>query len=211
MANKILTFVVALFLPLFAFGADVSPADAGQKAKLAFVRVNESVSVMKVRVNVNGQQLDEIAKDESVQTLIDPGLALVTIDEALVPGKFQFSFNAEKGSEYLFEITSSLNEMDADHLFGVPPKVANGKILVNGGTMKATLFSAKNAAPPAPELVAKPVVAEPVKVAPLEAAPVKAPASIKDRLQMLKDLHDQGLISNEVYNEKQQKILDELK
>jgi hypothetical protein len=213
MRNKLLAFVMALCLPLPAFAADAPQPDAGQKAKLEFIRVNESVSVMKVRINVNGRPLDEIGKDESARTLVDPGLALVTIDEALVPGKFQFSFTAEKGSEYLFEITSSLDEMDAEHLFGVPPKVANGKILANGGTMKATLFSARSANPPAvaPEVVAQPV-ATGGKVVPLaEAVPAKAPSGIKERLQMLKDLHDQGLISNEVYNDKQQKILDELK
>ena len=200
--------MAALLLPALAFGADTPPPDAGQKSKLEFVRHNESVSFLKARIDVNGQKLDEIAKGGSAQILISPGLAIVTIDEALVPGKFQFSFTAEKGAEYLFEIAT--DEVDADHLFGVPPKVADGKLLVNGGSVKATLFSAKLAKPvsPTPDATSKPADVAPAP----DAAPiVKTPPTIKDQLQTLKDLHDQGLISNEIYNEKQLKILDELK
>jgi hypothetical protein len=200
--------IAALLLPLMAFGADAPPPESGQKSKLAFVRHHETVAFLKARIDVNGQRLDEIGKDGATQILIDPGLALVTIDEALVPGKFQFSFTAEKGAEYLFEITA--DEVDAEHLFGVPPKVANGKMLVNGGSVKATLFSVILPKPVEPEPVAasKPVKVEPVSnVAPMAPAPL----TIKDQLQMLKDLHDQGLISNEIYNEKQLKILDGLK
>lgn len=202
------TCMIALLLPFMASGADAPVPEIGQKSRLGFVRHQETVAFLKARVDVNGQRLDEIGKGGSAQILIDPGLALVTIDEALVPGKFQFSFAAEQGADYLFEITAG--DVDADHLFGVPPKVANGKLLVSGGPVKATLFSAKLAKPIAqePGAASKPVKVEPAP----DAAPIaKTPPTIKDRLQAIKDLHDQGLISNEIYNEKQLKILEELK
>jgi hypothetical protein len=117
---RIITCIAGLLLPALAFCADATPPDAGQKSKLEFVRRNESVTLLKARVDVNGQKLDEMGKGGNAQVFIDPGLAFVTIDEALVPGKFQFSFTAVKGADYLFEITA--DEVDADHLFGLPPK-----------------------------------------------------------------------------------------
>lgn len=203
-----ITCMVVLLLSSIVFGAEAPPPEIGQKSRLEFVRHHETVAFLKARIDVNGQRLDEVGKGGGAQILIDSGLALVTIDEALVPGKFQFSFTAEQGADYLFEIIA--DEVDAEHLFGMPPKVANGKLLVNNGPVKATLFHAKLVKPLAQEPAAvKPARAE---SAPGAAAPaVKAPATIKDRLQIIKDLHDQGLISTEIYNEKQFKILEELK
>lgn len=192
-----------LSLSSLAFGADMPAQDIGQKSRLEFVRHAESVAFLKARIDVNGQPLDEVGKGGTAQILIDPGLAIVTIDEALVPGKFQFAFTAEKGADYLFEITA--DDVDLNHLFGVPPKANDGKILVNGGPVKATLFSVKPAKPLAPGAAP---IGQPLQ----DSAPaVQAPSSIRDQLQMLKDLHDQGLISNEIYNAKQQQILEGIK
>lgn len=198
-----IAFIAALSVPLFAFGTELPAQDAGQKSRLAFVRHAESVAFLKARIDVNGQALDELGKGGRTQISIDPGLAIVTVDEALAPGKFQFAFTAEPGAEYLFEITSE--GVDLDHLFGQPPKARDGKILVNGGPVKVTLFSVKTAKPLAPDS------AQSGGPVPDAASAVRAPSSVRDQLQMLKDLHDQGLISNEIYNAKQQQIIDSIR
>lgn len=195
--------IAALALPTLVFGADTPVQDAGQKSRLEFVRHAESVAFLKARIDVNGQPLDELGKGGRVQILIDPGLAIVTIDEALAPGKFQFAFTAEKGAEYLFEITS--DGVDLDHLFGLPPKAKDGKILVNGGPVKVTLFSVKPAKPLATGAAQTGFQGQDA------AAATRAPSSVREQLQLLKDLHDQGLISNEVYNAKQQQIIDDIR
>jgi hypothetical protein len=207
---KQLMYVAALWLPLSALGADAPPPETSQQSKIVFFRNSENIAFPTTRIDVNGQRLDDIGKDGTTKLLIDPGLALVTVDAALTPGQFKFSFTAEKGAEYRFEIFNSMEKQDADHLFGVPPKVANGKIMENGGSLKSTLVSANLPKPvePEPAPVSKPAKVEP---APDTAPMMKAPLTIEDQLRALKHLYDQELISKEAYIEKQQKILDELK
>ena len=207
---KQLMYLAALWLPLSAFGADAPPPKPVNNQKLCFFVIAKILLSRQPRIDVNGQRLDHIGKDGTTKLLIDPGLALVTVDAALTPGQFKFSFTAEKGAEYRFEIFNSMEKQDTDHLFGVPPKVANGKIMENGGSLKSILVSANLPKPPEPEPapVSKPVKVEP---APDTAPMMKAPLTIEDQLRALKHLYDQELISKEAYIEKQQKILDELK
>jgi hypothetical protein len=217
--------LAALAFSVSSHAADAPPAQTALKAKLQFERSSGKLAVMKARVEVNGRRLAELGKGESGEVLIEPGRTLIKIDTAYSPGQMLFSFTSEKGGEYRFEIFDSIDKMDADHLFGRPPKVANGEIMDTGGVLKATLFSAKLPAaapaevlppkpPAAPEAAPQPTAAP---VAPAAAAPAagngKPAASatpVKTQLEELKKLFDQGLISNEVYQEKQKKILEGL-
>lgn len=217
--------LIALVLPMAASAADAQPADAGQKARLQFDRTSGRLSLVKARVEVNGRRMTDLAKGESGEILIEAGRTLIKIDSAYSPGQMQFSFVSEKGGDYRFEIFDSIDKMDADHLFGRPPKVSGGEILESSGVLKATLFSATLPKPaaPAPAPVVSPVKAEPAPQAaprPPEAAapapvqggdkPAAAAGPVKTQLEELKKLFDQGLISNEVYQEKQKKILEGL-
>jgi hypothetical protein len=226
--------LVALVLPLPSLAADVQPAEAGSKAKLQFDRTSGRLSLVKARIEVNGRRQLELAKGESGDVLIEPGRTLIKIDSAYSPGQMLFSFTSEKGGEYRFEVFDSIDKVDAAHLFGQPPKVSNGEIVESSGVLKATLFSAKAPAPasaptPAPASAPAAPASLPAKVEPVpQAAPpivVEPPApvpaqggdkpttpasSIKTQLEELKKLYDQGLISNEVYQAKQKKILEGL-
>lgn len=200
---------------LFAFGAYAAETvvdAADQKTKLQFVRSSGKLSVIKARIEVNGKRIAEIGKGESGEVLIEPGRTLIKIDSSYAPGQMTFSFMGEKGGEYRFDVFDSIDKMDAEHLFGAPPKAANGEVLESSGLLKATLFSAKlPASPSKPEPV--PVVqASKVEVAPvLPTSTVEKPViPIKDQLQELKKLYEQELISKEIYLEKQKKILEGL-
>lgn len=222
-----MTCVVALLLPLPAFAADAPSPEAGQKAKLEFVRSSGMMALLKARVDVNGRRVGEIGKGEATNVLIEPGRTLIKVDSAFSPGQFTFSFTTEKGAEYRFEIIDSMDKVDAEYVFGSPPKVVNGEVLESGGVLKVTMSSANLPKPvepePAPviqpvkdEPVAEPApVVNPVKVEPVPepvSAPLeKTPPTIEDQLRALKRLYDQELISKEIYMEKQQKILEGLK
>jgi hypothetical protein len=206
---------IAIFLALlFALGSCAAEADTDvkeQRAKLQFVRSNGKLAVIKARIEVNGKRIAEIGKGESGEVLIESGRTLVKIDSSYAPGQMTFSFLAEKGGEYRFDVFDSVDKMDAAHLFGSPPKAANGEVLESNGLLKATLFSAKLPAPPKPELA--PVAQMPkLEVSlPQPIAAVDKPAlPIKDQLQELKKLFEQDLISKEIYQEKQKKILEGL-
>lgn len=209
---KKMAYAVALSLPLFSFAADASSPETGQKSKLEFVRSSGTMSLLKARVDVNGRRVGEIGKGEAANVLIEPGRTLVKVDSAFSPGQVSFSFTAEKGAEYRFEIVDSVDALDAEHLFGLPPKVANGELLESGGVLKATLLNVKLPKPVEPEPA--PVVT-PAKVEPApDSAPVsavKTTLTIEDQLRTLKHLYEQELISKEAYLEKQQKILEGLK
>lgn len=208
-------------LPALVVAADATTLGSAQQAKIQFTRSSGTLAVVKARIEVNGKKVAELAKGESSELFIDPGRTLVKIDSAYSPGQMSFSFSSQAEGEYRFEIIDSVDKMDAEHLFGVPPKVAHGEVLQSSGVLKATLFSAKEkpAKPdvpavtqpvkvePAPQAVAlgKPVVAEKPAVAP---EPVKTSLPVKDQLQELKKLYDQKLISKEIYLEKQKKILE---
>ncbi|MDP1735755.1 MAG: SHOCT domain-containing protein [Sulfuritalea sp.] len=206
--------LAALALSISSHAADAPPAEAALKAKLQFERSSGRLSVVKARVEVNGRRVTELGKGETGEVLIEPGRTLIKIDTTYSPGQMVFSFTSEKGSEYRFEIFDSIDKMDADHLFGRPPKVSNGEVLEASGVLKALLFSAKTPTPASPEPApvrppAKTETAAPVAASPaVQAAP--ASASVKTQLEELKKLFDQGLISNEVYQEKQKKILEGL-
>jgi hypothetical protein len=206
--------LAALALSVSSHAADAPLAEAALKARLQFERSSGKLSVVKARVEVNGRRLAELGKGESGEFLIEPGRTLIKIDSAYSPGQMSFSFTSEKGGEYRFEIFDSIDKMDADHLFGRPPKVANGEVLDASGVLKTILFSAKApVSPPAETTPVKPP-ARPEAAAPVPAPPAvqAAPAStsVKTQLEELKKLFDQGLISNEVYQEKQKKILEGL-
>lgn len=67
------------------------------------------------------------------------------------------------------------------------------------------LFEEKQILNPEPE--DEPVAAKPVEEKPVEAAPVN---DVKARIQQLKDLHDQGLISDEEFEAKKKEIIDSI-
>lgn len=200
--------VAALLLPVSAFSADVPPVEIGQKAKLEFVRSSGMMSILSARVDVNGRKVGEIGKGETTNVLIEPGRTLVKVDSAFSPGQFMLSFTAEAGAEYRFEIIDSMEKADAEHVFGSPPKAANGEVLESSGVLKVTLSGANLPKPVEPEPA--PVI-QPAKTEPAPAPAEKAPPTIEDQLRALKRLYDQELISKEIYLEKQQKILEGLK
>lgn len=225
--SKKCALLLALMLPMLSIAADALPAEAGQKARLQFERTSGRLSLVKARIEVNGRRQLELAKGETGDVLIEPGRTLIKIDSAYSPGQMLFSFTSEKGGEYRFEVFDSIDKVDAAHLFGQPAKVSNGEIMETSGVLKASLFNAKTPAPaPVPAAAApasQPVKAESVPqaaqtpTAPPAAIPAPgndkptAPASsVKTQLEELKKLYDQGLISNEVYQAKQKKILEGL-
>lgn len=218
--KKSMLLAAALLLPMASNAEDAPVTDAGQKARLQFERSSGRLALVKARIEVNGRRLKDLAKGESGEVVIEPGRTLVKIDSAYSPGQMLFSFTSEKGGEYRFEIFDGIDKVDADHLFGRPPKVANGEILETGGVLKATLFDARTPKPaPAEATLASPPArtesAPPAVLRPAEPpAPVDKPATlgtpVKTQLEELKKLFDAGLISNEVYQEKQKKILEGL-
>jgi hypothetical protein len=210
--SKRCALLLALMLPMLSLAADIQPAEPGQKAKLQFERTSGRLSLVKARIEVNGRRQLELAKGESGDVLIEPGRTLIKIDSAYSPGQMLFSFTSEKGGEYRFEVFDSIDKVDAAHLFGQPAKVSNGEIMETSGVLKATLFNAKTPAPvPVPAAAAP--ASQPVKVEPVPQAaqiPTAPASSVKTQLEELKKLYDQGLISNEVYQAKQKKILEGL-
>jgi hypothetical protein len=68
---------------------------------------------------------------------------------------------------------------------------------------------------PVAQPVAMPIPASTIAATPLDAAPPKpaedSGGKVEDQLRNLKRLFDQGLISADVYADKQRKILDALK
>jgi hypothetical protein len=208
---KKLTFMFAVWLPLTAFGGDTPPYDAGQKSKLQFVRSGETMSIIKATIEVNGWQVGTIGKGETTDALIDPGLTLVKVKSSIAPGQLSFSFTAEKGAEYQFEISDGVGKVEAEQVFGTPPKVNNGKMQQGWGVLKATLVSVK---------LPKPIETGPVPISSVKADPipetvsvsaVQTTLSIEDKLRALKHLYEQELISKETFQERQRKVLDEMK
>jgi hypothetical protein len=207
---KKMAYAITLMLPLLTFAADVAQPETGQKAKIEFVRSKGTMSVLSARVDVNGRRVGEVGKGESFNVLIDPGRTLVKVDSAYSPGQFLISFTTEKGAEYRLEINDSLDKMDVDHVFGVPPKVANGEVVESSGILKITMTRANLPKPVEPAPVVTPVVVAPVMDS-IPASAVKATITVEDQLRTLKHLYEQELISKEVYAERQQKILDGMK
>lgn len=223
--KKCALLAAALLLPMASYAADAQAVDPAQKARLQFERSSGRLSLVKARIEVNGRRLADLAKGESGDVLIEPGRTLVKIDSAYSPGQMLFSFTSEKGGDYRFEIFDSIDKVDADHLFGRPPKVSNGEILETSGVLKATLFNATTPKPaqteaapvvqpvkaePAPPAVQRPVEPPAPAAAPPGDKPASSPILVKAQLEELKKLFDAGLISNEVYQEKQKKILEGL-
>jgi len=200
--------LAVMLLPLSVFAADAPSPEAGQKAKLEFVRSSGMMSLLSARIDVNGRKVGEIGKGEATNVLIEPGRTLVKVDSAYSPGQFMLSFVAEKGAEYRFDIVDSMEKADAEHVFGSPPKAANGEVLESSSMLKVVLSGAKLPKPVEPEPA--PVKTEPA-LAPAPAPTEKMPPTIEDQLKALKRLYDQELISKEIYMEKQQKILEGLK
>jgi hypothetical protein len=135
---------------------------------------------------------------------------MVKIDSAFSPGQLTFSFASEKGAEYHFEIFNGIDPVDVAHLFGSPSKVASGEVLESSGVLKATLINVV-----LPKAIDPPPVVKPVKFeSELVAVPVKtdtvAKPNVEEQLRTLKRLYDQELISKDIYNERQKRILDGL-
>jgi hypothetical protein len=202
--------------------ADDTPVP--DKAKLELVRASGLMSMMAARVEVNGFRLGELLKGESRTEVVPPGRITIKIDNAYAPGMHIFSFTGEAYGVYRIDIGEAVSKATVEQTFGSPPRVANPIILEDGGSLRATLTSAKVSPPPPkpaeppppppppPVVVTTPVAPVPpvAPVNPVQAAPDSG-AKVEEQLRNLKRLFDQGLISADVYADKQRKILDALK
>lgn len=175
------------------------------KAKLEIVRASGMMSMMAARLEVNGHRLGELLKGESITEVVPPGRITVKIDNAYAPGMHIFSFTGEAYGVYRIDIGEAVSKATVEQTFGTPARVANPVIVEDGGSLRATLTSAKVTLPPKPPEPIKPPEAAPAK--PAEDSGVK----VEDQLRNLKRLFDQGLISADIYADKQRKILDALK
>ncbi len=205
--------------------ADDTPVP--DKAKLEIVRASGLMSMMAARLEVNGHRLGELLKGESITEIVPPGRITVKIDNAYAPGMHIFSFTGEAYGVYRIDIGEAVSKATVEQTFGSPPRVANPVIVEDGGSLRATLSKAK-VTPPPPPPAPKPVevapppppVATPVPVNTVTAIPLDAPppkpaddsgAKVEEQLRNLKRLFDQGLISADVYADKQRKVLDAMK
>jgi|GEM_PF-4751081 len=216
---KRMTYLAALCMPLLAFAADAPSPENEQKAKFEFVRSSGALSLVSARVEINGRRVAELGKGETSHVFIEPGQTIIKIDSSYSPGQFSVSFTTEKGAEYRFEIFDGVAKVDAERVFGSPPKVADGKVLESGGVLKATLASVQ------PPKTIKPEPAATIKLEKPDSVPVPVPTekpasvpviekpalTIEEQLKALKRLYDQELISKEAYLEKQRKILEGLR
>jgi hypothetical protein len=195
------------------------------KAKLEIVRASSMMSMMAARVEVNGFRLGELLKGEGRTEVVPPGRITIKIDNAYAPGMHIFSFTGEAYGVYRIDIGEAVSKATVEQTFGAPPRVANPVIVEDGGSLRATLTSAK-VSPPPPKPVEPPPPPPPpaavVITAPVGPVPPLAPATpaeaapdsgvkVEDQLRNLKRLFDQGLISPEIYADKQRKILDTMK
>jgi hypothetical protein len=212
------TLVCLLALAHCLAWADDAPVP--DKAKLQIVRSSGMMSMMAARLEVNGHRLGELLKGESLTEVVPPGRITVKIDNAYAPGMHIFSFTGEAYGVYRIDIGEAVSKATVEQTFGSPPRVANPVIVEDGGSLRATLSSAKVAPapkptepPPPPPCPAAVLVATPVappSAAPAETAPDGA-AKVEEQLRGLKRLFDQGLISADIYADKQRKLLDAMK
>lgn len=217
----------AVFFSPMAFAAETQ-VEQDHLPKLEIVRSNNMLSVMNARIEVNGRQLKELAKGERLVEVVDPGRVTIKVDTSYAPGKHIFSFQAERDGQYSFVINDSMETVTVEQTFGSPSKVMKPEVLESGGVLRAVLTGVSNPKQPVPTNspspvkaaeVAKPeaaasaplAVASPVKAASSEKSASEGDSKVEEQLRTLKRFFDQGLISNDVYVERQRKILETMK
>jgi len=156
---------------------------------------------LSARVFVDGRQIGELSRGETISTDVNPGRVTVTTDTAISSGRYSVSLNAEQNAEYQFEVSP----------FGALGSAAAGSANKNNGLFKIRGIGFKTYGP---AQTTTPETTRPIQKLIIQAHPPAAvkpvTSSAKERLLELKKLLDDGLINQEDYDRKKRQILKDI-
>lgn len=180
-----------LLLCAVAFGASASDESAVPpgKARLAIARTSAFLYLtLSARVDVNGQRIADLGRGETYSGVFDAGRLSITTDHWSSPGKFTVALNAESGAEYKLELSPREDSFLPGALFGIVGLAVDAAVENNSGLFKL-------------------VIKDVQKSAAVGNAEGTKPPTVEERLAELKKLYDKGLLSHEIYVERQREIL----
>ncbi len=206
-------FVLLLLLsgavPFGAF-ADEGAAIPPGKVRLTITRSSAFLYLaLSARVDVNGQRIANLGRGDTFSDVFDAGKLVITTDHWSSPGKFTVAINAEPGAEYKLELSPREASFLPGALFGIVGLAVDAAVENNSGLFKLVIqdvrktFEAGKLRSPEPP-------ATNIPASPKEALPTpsdKRPSPTEEKLAELKQLYDKGLISHDIYLEKQREIL----
>jgi len=159
-------------------------------------------------LEINGQRVASLETGETYTNVFDAGNVVITTDNWTTPGKFTLALNAEAGTEYKLELLPRGESVMAGVFGGAIGMAATASVGENSGSFKLVVQEAKK---PTKVVSPAPLLPPASNVAPQtqEVSPVQTgePANAEGKLTELKKLYDKGLLSKEIYIEKQREVM----
>lgn len=194
-----LVFVLMIFSINTLVGcASVGPAitadqdqPLSQGSSRIVVKRNDAMMYMALsaRVQINGEKLQSLSRDDSVVKDIKAGKVTVYVDTASSPGGYSFSFNAEPDHIYNLEVSPRGDSFLPGATLGLAGLFVDSSVNEQSGLFQ---IAPKSSAP--------------IDKAKILTSNMDNGDSAK-RLAKLKNMLDQGLIDQSDYNQKKAEIL----
>lgn len=227
-------FQVGIYIALLlvGIGASISVyANSSEPPPVGKVRINinrplsdkgiftDTGYFKSARIKINGQKVVGLDKGEAYTGVFDSGKIIISVDNWQEPGYFILKLNAISGAEYTLDVASRFNEGPGGILpsliyksfnpetdtykTGIEELSVDANIEKDEGPFQLVF---RNAQKPSNGLN----VVNPNDKKPIDNPTNKNPDNLnsqESKLNELKRLYDKGLISKEVYVERQRDIL----
>jgi len=204
-------FLLLLFLCTASFRASANDEAAVSpgKARLTITRSSAFLYVaLSARLDVNGVRIADLGRGDTYSGIFDAGKLSITTDHWSSPGKFTVVLNAESGAKYKLELSPREDSFLPGALFGVVGLSVDAALENNSGLFKLVIQDVQKSLK-AGNIRSPEVSSTTIPVLPNGASPAQPtkPPTVEEKLAELKQLYDKGLLSYEIYIERQREIL----
>ena len=95
------------------------------------------------RAYVNGKKVGVLAPGDIIFTDVNPGLAMIRVDNRAMPGKYSLSLNVKPNTEYKFSVSARVESNASFKLFGIFDRNSYDKTKKNTGLFKVVKDASK--------------------------------------------------------------------
>jgi len=104
------------------------------KSRLIFDRPSTSLAFLAdARIYVNGSQVSSVSNGGRFVYDVNPGIVVISVDNALNPGQFKATFKVESGKTVKFKIVPNTGYLLMGVIFGIPGLLTDIAINQNSG------------------------------------------------------------------------------
>lgn len=194
---------------------EMLPSKVSPSSTRLTIERNDEIVFMALgaRVRVNGQEHGLLYRNDKIQIDVQPGQSFISVDSPSSHGAFEISAQLKSGLEYYLEISPNSFGYSLGIIGAIAESATGMNSLASAGSVDFAVQKNGGSFKILPKRASSPNLRtehnSDTQMAPATKTQIgeSGRAKIADSLKELKDLHDSGLISTDVYKERQREIL----